>query len=485
MDENNHLAAKDSEGAKTPENFFDHLEMLLKTNKDYVAEDGRLLRNKVAEAAAALNPSLLRLLLGDADAKRRFFTEVDGTVVFDKAAFGWTVENRAFLPNSYTRFKNRIGLTDARGDFLVSSPDIVLSFPYKDCVLEGGQTKEDQKRDEIFYNRVLAPDDIDRLLDPKALCRAVRHDKDGAHPATSFDPATDNLVIKGNNLLALASLLPCYEGKVKLIYIDPPYYFSSTKKEDTFAYNSSFKLSTWLVFMKNRLELAWKLLSDDGALSVQINDDGEAELLCLLKEVFNRGDENNFVNRIAVKTKSPSGFASVNPGVFETAEYILLFAKHKKQWKYHPIFVAADYDENYKWVVRNTKVPESEWKYDDIGEVVAKERGFDNKKKAIKEMGKPSFLLATGAYALANKDKVFRFTEIGDNAGSEVIRVRNESKSSPDTIFKVSRLDQYDVLIQNGRELTFYEKKVRRIDGELVPSIGCDQSLSAPFLARR
>jgi adenine-specific DNA-methyltransferase len=223
--------------------FFEHLETILKTNGDYVAEDGRLLRNKVAEAAATLDPALLRLLLADADAKKRFFTEVDGTEVFDKAAFGWVVENRAFLPDSFTRFKNRIGLADPNGGFLASSPDVVLSFPYKDCVLEGGQTKEDQKRSEVFYNRILAPDEVDRLLEPKALFRAVRHDKDGTHPATTFDPATDNLLLKGNNLLALATLLPRYEGKVQLVYIDPPFNTGG----DDFRYNDSFNHSAWLV----------------------------------------------------------------------------------------------------------------------------------------------------------------------------------------------------------------------------------------------
>ena len=58
----------------------------------------------------------------------------------------------------------------------------------------------------------------------------------------------DNLLIKGNNLLALASLLPRYRGKVKCIYIDPPYYFAAKRDEDTFAYNVNFKLSSWLVF---------------------------------------------------------------------------------------------------------------------------------------------------------------------------------------------------------------------------------------------
>ena len=116
--------------------------------------------------------------------------------------------------------------------------------------------------------------------------------------------------------MALASLLKRYEGRVKCIYIDPPYYFSSKKKEDTFDYNSNFKLSTWLVFMKNRLIEARKLLSDDGAIFVQISDDGVAELHRLMKEVFNSNIENNFINKITVKTKSPSGFASINTGVF-------------------------------------------------------------------------------------------------------------------------------------------------------------------------
>lgn len=305
-------------------NFFEHLEALLKTNKAYVAEDGRLLRNKVAEAAATLDPGLLRLLLSDAEAKKRFFADVDGTAVFDKTAFGWVVENRAFLPDSFTRFKNRIGLADARGEFLASSGDVVLSFPYKDCVLEGGQTKEDQKRSEVFYNRTLAPDEIDRLLDPKALCHAVRHDKDGAHPATSFDPAADNLVLKGNNLLALASLLPRYEGKVKLIYIDPPYYFSKQKESDSFSYNPNFKLSTWLVFMRDRLQLAWRLLSNGGVIFCHINEDGMHWLKVLMEESFNK---DNFVQTFIWKnTDNPDSLSNKSRS---SVEYLICFEKNK------------------------------------------------------------------------------------------------------------------------------------------------------------
>lgn len=313
-------------------NFFEHLEALLKTNKAYVAEDGRLLRNKVAEAAATLDPELLRLLLSDAEAKKRFFAEVDGTAVFDKTAFGWVVENRAFLPDSFTRFKNRIGLADARGEFLASTGDIVLSFPYKDCVLEGGQTKEDQKRSEVFFNRTLAPDEVDRLLDPKALCHAVRHDKDGAHPATSFDPAADNLVLKGNNLLALASLLPRYEGKVHLIYIDPPFNTGN----DSFNYNDSFSRSTWLVFMRNRLELAKQLLSQDGNIFIHIDINQSHYLKVLCDEIFRK---ENFVEEIIWAYGSPSGGRAATPKPVNVHDYLLHYAKDYAARKQNRVYI--------------------------------------------------------------------------------------------------------------------------------------------------
>jgi len=98
----------------------------------------------------------------------------------------------------------------------------------------------------------------------------------------------DNLIIKGNNLLSLYSLKERYQNKIKLIYIDPPY--NPNSKSNTFAYNNTFNESTWLTFMKNRLEVAKKLLTNDGCLIVAIDKNEQAELTVLLKEIF-RGYE--------------------------------------------------------------------------------------------------------------------------------------------------------------------------------------------------
>ena len=106
--------------------------------------------------------------------KKVFFTDIEGVFIFDKDKFISFVSNKQFLPDSYTAFKNKIGLT-VDDEFISEKKDVVLSWPYKDCVLEGGMTKEDQNRDEIFWNETLAPDEISRLLEPKVFTNAKKN----------------------------------------------------------------------------------------------------------------------------------------------------------------------------------------------------------------------------------------------------------------------------------------------------------------------
>lgn len=205
-------------------NIFEIVEEVLKTNSKYISDDGKLLKALVYSDVMTMDQKLLSLLLSNKKIKERFFKDVNGTLVFDKQGFAWFIESKEFLPDSYTRYTNKIGLTN-NGDFISKSNDVVLDFPYKDCVLEGGQDKEDQMRSEIFYNETIASDEITRMLAPKVFTNAKRYTKDGVEENITFDE-NDNLIIKGNNLIVLSSLLKRYEGKVKCIYIDPPYYFS-------------------------------------------------------------------------------------------------------------------------------------------------------------------------------------------------------------------------------------------------------------------
>ena len=445
------------------------LEKLLEQNKSFLVE-GFINKNKLADLARQYDPELLNILLSKKEIAENFFSTLDmGIKVFKKDVFLQFLNNKEFLPDSFTAYKTKIGL--ANGDkYLSENNEVVLNFPYKDCVLEGGQTKEDVKRQEMFFNSTLAPSEINRLLDDKVLTNFKFYDKDGVHEVKEIND-TDNFIIKGNNLISLYSLKKRFAGEVKVIYIDPPYYFDKKKKEDTFKYNSNFKLSTWLTFMKNRLEIARELLSEDGAIFVQIGDDGVAELHMLLKEVFNKNGQNNFINKITIKTKSPSGFASVNPGVFETAEYILSFAKNKKKWKYNPQFVKSDYDTNYNFYIVNKDAGYQNWKIENIGEYVAKKQGYENKRQAIKELGRSFFDNLVADFALGNAESVFRYTPINNGASQDLVKLRDKSKREPEVIFFQERDENYDVYVKNGQEIAFYSKKVREINGEFVPSI--------------
>ncbi len=262
-------------------NILDTLHSVLKKD-DRLVVDGKLAKNKVIELTLQLDADLIRLLRSSKELTETFFQQVDDVLVFDKAKFQSFVSNKQFLPDSFTEYKNKIGLVSDK-HYLAESQEVVLAFPYKDCVLEGGQTKEDAKRDEVFWNETLAPDEIDRLLTPKALTSFKKFDK-GKEVAIKDITLQDSLVIKGNNLLALHSLKEKYQNKVKLIYIDPPY--NPDSKSNTFVYNNSFNESSWLTFIKNRLEVAKKLLTDDGCLIVAIDDNEQAELGVLLKEIF-------------------------------------------------------------------------------------------------------------------------------------------------------------------------------------------------------
>lgn len=274
------------------QNLFDTLKNILSEDKRFVTEKGEILRNAVYEAGMKMDKSLLKMLLSNAATKEKFFQEVelDGnkTLVFDKVGFGWVVSNKEFLPDSYTRYKNKIGLVDGNGQYISNSNDIELVFPYKDCVLVGGQTKEDKKRNEIFFNETLAPDEVDRLLAPKVVCKALKYTAQCESKHITCIDDNDNIVIKGNNLLVISSLLKKYEGMIKCIYIDPPY--NTRSDANTFAYNNTFNHSTWLTFMKNRLELAKRLLSDDGIIYIDIDHYELYYLGVLADEIF--GYEN-------------------------------------------------------------------------------------------------------------------------------------------------------------------------------------------------
>ncbi|GAA7606743.1 putative type III restriction-modification system HindVIP enzyme mod [Helicobacter pylori] len=247
------------------------------------------------------------------DYKNAFFKTIAHSLVFNQKALLECLTKE--LENSFTRFENKIGLY-SQGRPIKSSELVVLNFPFKDNVLLGNAKDNSTKSKECFYHEILHKKEIDMLLHKKALCRFEMHGEGDLESA--LKDKNTNYLIKGNNLIALHSLKKKFAKQVKCIYIDPPYNTGN----DSFNYNDNFNHSSWLVFMKNRLEIAREFLSDDGVIFVQCDDNEQAYLKVLMDEIFLR---ENFVSCITHIVK-PEG--RMYGQVAKTHEYILVYAKN-------------------------------------------------------------------------------------------------------------------------------------------------------------
>lgn len=290
-------------------------------DEQYVAE-GLLKKDAIIVDLDNYKPELVEKILTNAILNEAFTEDIAGATILKINDIIQMLEVDEYWSNSYTRYTNKIGLA-TNNRYLDETTDVVLNFPYKDGILKAGMTKDDVSREdaeESFLNEIVAREEIDVLLDEKILKNAKKYDKNGSSPVSEIKD-TDNLIIKGNNLLALHSLKKRFAGKIKSIIIDPPYYFKKTKTSDAFNYNSNFKLSTWLVFMKNRLDVAKELLSDEGLCIIIVGEEGYAQLKLLADNIFG-GDK--YIGTISWR-KSDN---QANIGEFaKVTDYILIYKK--------------------------------------------------------------------------------------------------------------------------------------------------------------
>lgn len=323
------------------------LEKILKQEESFVdSETKELNYNKVKDSADKIDKKLITILAENKETRDKFFTKIKDVYVFNINDFKFFLDENK-VNNSYTQYSREIGLSDGL-DFIKNNDNVILDFPFKDCVLEGGQSteegtdsyfeysdknkkyeKKETKRNEVFFNQVLAHDEIDRLFDKKALVNWKRYTKNSGKNGEAVKEIKrdndglikENLVIKGNNLLVIHSLKSEFEGKIKLIYIDPPY--NTSGDNNTFAYNNNFNHSTWLTFMKNRIEVAKDLLRNDGVLAIAIDDEEYAHLKVLCDDIFKR---ENFIGTIIVQS-NPRG-RTTNTYFATSHEYTLFYAKN-------------------------------------------------------------------------------------------------------------------------------------------------------------
>lgn len=397
------------------------LESVLKEFPEYWQEEV-LQRFDVVQDIESKNPSLISALLGNKTIREQYSTQVNDVTLFDFQKLIALISYKEYWKDSYTKFKNKIGLT-ADNQYLNYNTDVVISFPFKDCVLEGGMTKADAAKEEVYYNEIIAADEIDRLLSPKAFANAKRITKDSEEEVVDIEQS-DNLLIKGNNIIALHSLKARYANKIKLIYIDPPY----NTENDEFKYNDKFRRSTWLTFIKNRLEVAKDLLTDDGMVFVQCDDNEQAYLKVLMDEIFG---EENFKECIVVKSSTPSGVNAVNvkrgERLFKLKEYILFYTK-KPSSRFNSLLIKSDFNLNYRYEVLSTP---SGYQVEDL------HKKFEDEEKLI-------------AYCLANHSNIYSLEKNNNKAGAEIKKVIEQSRYETEVLEHLNSKGETKLVYDGG-----------------------------------
>ncbi|WQZ22673.1 site-specific DNA-methyltransferase [Helicobacter pylori] len=276
------------------------------------------------------------------DYKNAFFKMIANTLVFNEKALLECLEIKE-LEKSFTRFKNKIGLY-SQGGLIKSSELVVLNFPFKDNVLLGNAKDNSAKSNELFYHEILHKKEIDTLLNKKALCRFEMHGEGDLENA--LKDKNTNYLIKGNNLIALHSLKKKFAKQVKCIYIDPPYNTGN----DSFNYNDNFNHSSWLVFMKNRLEAAREFLSDDGSIYINLDYNEVHYCKVLMDEIF--GVEN-FQREIIWRIGWLSGYKTSINNFIRNHDTILFYSKNADK-----LFFNKKYIENkdFKELIKIEKI---------------------------------------------------------------------------------------------------------------------------------
>jgi adenine-specific DNA-methyltransferase len=279
-------------------------------------------------------------------------------------------------------------------------------------------------------------------------------------PALSYgDPAAGNMLIHGDNLLALKALEQDFAERIKCVYIDPPFNTGQAFQQ----YEDGIEHSLWLCLMRDRLDLIWKLLSPDGTLFVHIDDNEVGYLLVLLDELFGRG---NRLYIVTFKQGSATGHKAINPGCVSTSNFVLMYAKDKAKWNPNRVFTARERDPRYAQYIDNRADHYSTWRAIPLLAGFAQASGLSegDARKAAK--ADPALL---DAFVAGHADRVIQFARPDYDSVSAAARsIIDESKLSPDRVFCLSRESHSDMYFKGGQRILFYSDKLKLIDGQYV-----------------
>lgn len=300
-------------------------------------------------------------------------------------------------------------------------------------------------------------------LEPRVLMEDPEKSYHAAQRVTDND-LFDNRLIYGDNLLALKALEQEFIGKIKCIYIDPPFNTGSAFEY----YDDGLEHSTWLGLMRDRLEIIRNFLAQDGSIFIHLDDNEVAYCKVLMDEIFGRV---NYVNTIMMTTSAPFGFKSTSGGLYKETNQILLYAKDKTQFKMNEeaLFREKGYDPAYNLVFNNMDRDESHWSWQNIGAIVASELGYESAKEARTALTGQVFDAELANYALKNHKRVFRLAAVGGGALAKRKSTIQASKNDPKVIYRYPN-DDMNYMFIAGQRVIPYTDRLRSINGQMLPA---------------
>lgn len=409
-------------------------------------------KSKIIQDLDGYDAPLLEAFISNETIKKNFTIDIVGNIVMQTNKLIELFEADEYWQDSYTKYSKKIGLT-AGGKFIDESTDVVLDFPYKDTVLKASMSKEDTDKDDLrpdepFLNEVIAKEEIDVLLDKKTLMNAKKYDENGVQEIDSISE-DDNLIMKGNNLLALHTLKEKYAGKVKMIYIDPPYNTGN----DSFKYNDRFNRSTWLTFMKNRLEIAKDLLRNDGVIFIQIDKNEEAYLKVLMDIIMG---EECFVTGVTVQSSTASGnkTAHRDKTIIKTKDTILVYRKSDLLTINPQYLVQEKWDTHFNSILIKDK---DQFQVESLKNYLVRNHIIDK-----------SFTIDQGAlnnkafseFIFDNRDLIFT------TKSSIPAHIKKDSLQKKDVVISYKSSNNEEHFALNGRRLGFLSNNIKQVDGE-------------------
>lgn len=279
-------------------------------------------------------------------------------------------------------------------------------------------------------------------------------------PSKSFgDPHSENMLIHGDNLLALKSLEQNFNGKIKCIYIDPPYNTGSAFEH----YDDGVEHSTWLSLMKPRLELLRNLLTPDGSIFVSIDNNEVAYLQVLMDEVFQRKNRKNI---IIIKRGSVTGAKVINPGLVNISEFILVYTKDVDSWRPNRLSRKKERDERYGTYIENFEEHYSGWRFIPLLQAFSFEVGI--KSTALKKHFGTSYEDELLKFIYKNSERVIRFASLDEKSISkQALEQKKISQQNPGITYFMEREGKRPYYIHNGNIILFVKDRLQEIDGDL------------------